>query len=342
MPSPTISVCIPTYNGAAFLAETLASIAAQTFDNYEVLIVDDGSTDETLAIAEAYGATDARVRIVRNAERAGSSARNANQCLRHARGEWIKFLFQDDLMAPTCLEQMLDAGQRGHLVIAWHDYRFEPGVDAATRGYYEGLPSLKDSLATDYASAGEFCDAVLTHWEVNFIGPTSSSFIHRDCFERYGTFNPHIATFPDLEFWVRVGNREGIATVPEVLVTFRVHNQSISAKLRGSRDEARDYEHSLETVVFHCLVAREPAYEHLRARALGHAPPIDLERLAAEMVLGTRWDAIDTRYRTRDRMRLEQWATFCAKHSVVQSVMRDVDATLPVWSKLKQYVKTRF
>src|SRR5512133_2278738 len=136
MPSPTISVCVPTYNGEAFLAETLASIAVQTFGDYEVLIVDDGSTDETLAIAEAYRATDARVRIVRNAERAGSSARNANQCVRLARGEWIKFLFQDDLMAPTCLERMLDAGQRGHLVIAWHDYLFEPGVDAATRGYY--------------------------------------------------------------------------------------------------------------------------------------------------------------------------------------------------------------
>src|SRR5438045_5765583 len=91
MASPTISVCVPTYNGAAFLAQTLDSIAAQTFDDFEILIVDDTSTDTTLSIAESFAATEPRARIIRNAERAGSSARNANQCLRHARGEWIKF-----------------------------------------------------------------------------------------------------------------------------------------------------------------------------------------------------------------------------------------------------------
>src|SRR3954466_13368966 len=91
---PTVSVCVPTYNGAAFLTETLASIAAQTFENYEVLIVDDGSKDSTVDLAEAYAASDARVRVLRNGERAGSSARNANQCAKHARGDWLKFLYQ--------------------------------------------------------------------------------------------------------------------------------------------------------------------------------------------------------------------------------------------------------
>ena len=77
MRSPHVSVCVPTYNGAAHLAETLASIAGQTYHDYEVVIVDDGSTDGTLALAEAYAARDARVRVFRNAKRAGSSARKA-------------------------------------------------------------------------------------------------------------------------------------------------------------------------------------------------------------------------------------------------------------------------
>ena len=117
----------------AFLAETLASIAAQTFEDYEVLIVDDGSKDSTVDIAEAYAASDARVRVVRNSERAGSSARNANQCVKLARGEWLKFLYQDDVMTPSCLEQMLDAGRHGPFVITWHGYLFEPNVDEPTR-----------------------------------------------------------------------------------------------------------------------------------------------------------------------------------------------------------------
>src|SRR6476661_6387292 len=117
--SPRVSVCVPTYNGALFLGETLACIEAQTMPDYEVVIVDDLSTDDTLALADAYAARDPRVRVIRSAERAGSSARNANRCITHARGEWIKFLFQDDLMAPTCLERMLQAGRNSRLVISW-------------------------------------------------------------------------------------------------------------------------------------------------------------------------------------------------------------------------------
>ena len=165
MTAPTISVCVPTYNGSAYLAETLASISAQTFDDLEILIVDDGSSDDTRAIAERFATTERRARVVRNAERAGSSARNANKCLDHARGEWIKFIFQDDLMAPTCLSRMLEAGRRGPLVIAWHDYWFapdiEPRVRSITRPYLRWQPSFRvimrrlSPFATPFSGTGE-------------------------------------------------------------------------------------------------------------------------------------------------------------------------------------------
>jgi GT2 family glycosyltransferase len=63
--APTISVCVPTYNGSAYLAETLASISAQTSDDLEILIVDDGSSDDTLGIAERFATTERRARVVR-------------------------------------------------------------------------------------------------------------------------------------------------------------------------------------------------------------------------------------------------------------------------------------
>src|SRR3954454_5025016 len=200
MRRPAASVCVPTYNGSEFLAETLACISSQTLEDIEILVVDDGSTDGTLELAHQHAAGDSRVRIVRNAERAGSSARNANKCVPLARGTWIKFLYQDDVMEPRCLERMMDAGRRGPLVISWHTYRFEPGVDAETRAYYESLPTLATKLPGDFADAGPFCDAVLDNWGVNFIGPTSSSLIHHDCFERYGLFNPNIVTIPDVDY----------------------------------------------------------------------------------------------------------------------------------------------
>jgi glycosyltransferase involved in cell wall biosynthesis len=334
-----VSVCVPTYNGAAFLSQTLDSISAQTFDDFEVIIVDDTSTDATLAIAEAYAATERRARLVRNAERAGSSARNANQCLRHARGEWIKFLFQDDLMAPTCLARMLEAGERGRFVMSWHDYVFAPNVDAAVRRYYETLPTLATVFPTGRASGDEFCDAVLAHWGVNFIGPTSSSFIHRDCFAKYGEFSSEIRTFPDLEYWIRVGNREGLAIAPERLVTFRVHNASISGRIRD--EAARQDMLPIEPLLLLLQLARAPEYENIRRRAPHQNPPIDPEQRVRDAALDVRWFIGEMRYRKRNGALLEQWNTFCARHPPMLEVLRQVDASMSLWGKFKQFVKAK-
>ena len=332
-------MCVPTYNGAAFLSQTLDSITAQTFDDFEVIIVDDTSTDATLAIAEAYVATEPRARIVRNAERAGSSARNANQCLRYARGEWIKFLFQDDLMAPTCLARMLEAGERGRFVVSWHDYLFAPDVDVAVRRYYETLPSVATVFPTARASVDEFCDAVLRHWGVNFIGPTSSSFIHRDCFAKYGEFSSEIRTFPDLEYWIRLGNSEGLTIVPEPLVTFRVHNRSISGRIRD--DAARRDTLPLEPLLLLLQLARAPEYENIRRRAPRQNPPIDPEELLRNAALDARWFAGEIRYRKRNDALLEQWSAFCARHPEMPDVLRQVDANMSFWGRFKQFVKAR-
>jgi len=65
------------------------------------------------------------------------------------------------------------------------------------------------------------CEAVLGHWCRNFLGPTSASFIHRDCFARYGPFSSEIVTFPDLEYWIRVGSNEGLAIADRYLAILR-------------------------------------------------------------------------------------------------------------------------
>jgi glycosyltransferase involved in cell wall biosynthesis len=336
MPSPTISVCVPTYNGAEFLAQTVASIAAQTFEDYEVLIVDDLSSDATVAVAEAYAADDDRVRVIRNTERAGSSARNANQCLRHARGEWIKFLFQDDLMAPTCLAQMIDAGRRGRLVVSWHDYLFAPDIDADARGWYERLPTLATELPSAYVDPDAFSDAVLKRWGTNFIGPTSSSFVHRDCFAANGEFSSEIRTFPDYEYWIRVGNREGLSIVQERLVTFRVHDASISGRIRG---EAAEKKLELEPLLLLLNLAHASEYANIRERAAHRQPPMDAERMIRDAAFKVRWHVGELRYRNRNSAPLEQWTAFCERHAAMRDVLRDVDATMSPWAKFKMYVK---
>jgi glycosyltransferase involved in cell wall biosynthesis len=341
MSQPEISVCVPTYNGAQYLAETLGCISAQTFEDIEILIVDDGSTDGTLDIAHEFAAVDDRARVIRNEQRAGSSARNANLCVGHARGAWIKFLYQDDLMAPDCLAAMRDAGRAGPLVITRHQYRFEPDVDASTRSAYESLPTLAEKLPGTMASPDEVCDAVLDHWEINFIGPTSSSFIRRDCFERYGLFAPDIATFPDLEYWIRLGSNEGLSIVREPMVTFRVHGKSISAS-RNDPANPRQYQYSLELLALLCQLKTDPHYERLRIRAQSHPVAPRLAHLFRELAFQARWVAVDTRFRTKTTAQLEYWTQFCETHPVVLEALRDIDAEMSTVSRLKQFVKARF
>jgi len=259
--------------------------------------------------------------------------------VKHARGDSIKFLFQDDVMTPRCLELMLDAGRHGPFVIAWHGYLFERDVDESTRRRYESLPTLESVLPGSQATTDQFCDAVLTHWGVSFIGPTSSSLIRRDCFERHGGFNPHIVTFPDTECWIRLGSNEGLAIAAERLVMFRVHGTSISAGLQSDRNPQR-YRHSLERLALECRFARAPSYETIRNRARAHHG-IDPEQVARELVSEARWRAVDVAYHKRDRATLNEWKAFCAKHAEVREVLASIDATMPRWMRLKQSLKAR-
>ncbi len=337
MTDPKVSVCVPTYNGSAYLAETLQSVSNQTFQNYEVVVVDDLSDDNTVAIAEGYAARDARVRIFRSRERAGSSARNANCCLSYARGEWIKFLFQDDLMAPTCLARMVEAGAASRFVISFHDYLFEPEVDANVRAWYENLPTLRTEFSRAHVAAKEFSSAVLKRWNMNFIGPTSTSFIHRDCFAQYGSFSDEITSFPDLEYWVRVGSSEGLAMVTEPIVRFRVHGNSISARMRES--EALQYRIRLDALVLLLNLAHAPEYEALRLSARTLSPPMDPHAALTGAAERERSLAIETRYRKRDGTLLKQWKAFCRKHPEILEILRRTDSQRGLRSRIKMLLK---
>lgn len=104
MNSPTVSVVIPCYNGAPFLRETLKSALAQTVPPLEIIVVDDGSTDDSVAIGESFGSP---VRVLRQSNQGESVARNVG--IREARGDWIALLDADDLWSPEKTARQLEA-----------------------------------------------------------------------------------------------------------------------------------------------------------------------------------------------------------------------------------------
>jgi len=106
---PDISICIPTCNGGKFIAETIESVLNQTHHNFELIVSDDGSTDETLEIVRSF--TDPRITRVDSLSKVGAVA-NWNNSIRHARADLVKLLCQDDLLYPNCIKSECEVMQK--------------------------------------------------------------------------------------------------------------------------------------------------------------------------------------------------------------------------------------
>ena len=108
--TPAVSVCIPSYNGAEYIERTLRSVLAQTFADFELIVCDDGSTDDTVSRVQRMD--DARIRVVTPDARAGAAG-NFQRAVSLARGEYVKLLCQDDLLYPDCLDTQVAALRAG-------------------------------------------------------------------------------------------------------------------------------------------------------------------------------------------------------------------------------------
>jgi glycosyltransferase involved in cell wall biosynthesis len=276
--SPLISVCIPTFNGAPHLKACLDSVLSQTLADFEVLIVDDCSTDETLAIAAEYAGRDARFRLVKNERNLGLVG-NWNRCIELAQGEWIKFVFQDDMLEPECLERMIAARQAGDLFVACaRRFEFEPQTPPDVQAFYLDNKQLVDNFYAGKSalSAQAFADLAVERIGANLVGEPTVTLLHKSVFERFGAFNEHLIMSCDLEYWVRVGIHTGIRFVPEDLAVFRVHGQATSATNRRDRQYRMKV---LDNLAIWHDAATHPTYAPLRAAAERHVPPIPLKHM---------------------------------------------------------------
>ncbi len=205
---PDVSVVIPAYNVGRYLAETLDSLRAQTLTNWEAIIVNDGSTDDTLAVAQRYAELDSRIRVIDQANGGICLARNA--AIKASRGEAIALLDGDDLWYPEKLERQL-ACLREHAVdLVYH--RFEmcdvegrplPGGDYGPTGLFGG----EEFFRLCYSGFFVLPSAVM------FAGET---------IRRYGGFDETIVACEDWEMWLRL-SRGGCRFfgISEVLMKYR-------------------------------------------------------------------------------------------------------------------------
>ena len=121
--TPLVSICIPTYNSSIFLQHTLNSVLSQSYENIEVILCDDASTDNTIEIIESY--QDYRIKLFRNPKNLGV-AENWNRCISLANGDFIKMMGADDTLYPDCMKEQAaifqkDIHQEISLVISSRD-----------------------------------------------------------------------------------------------------------------------------------------------------------------------------------------------------------------------------
>jgi glycosyltransferase involved in cell wall biosynthesis len=108
---PKVTIGIPVYNGARFLADAIAAVSAQTYQNLQIIICDNASTDGTQAICERFAQIDPRIAYIRQARNVGAAA-NFNHCVTLATGKYFKWAAHDDLIAPSFVERCVDALER--------------------------------------------------------------------------------------------------------------------------------------------------------------------------------------------------------------------------------------
>ena len=232
MNGPLVTVCIPVYNGHTFLERCLQAIVKQTYTNLDILVVDNQSTDDSGALLAAWAGRDRRIRLVINDTNIGLVP-NRNRCIALARGEWIKFMDVDDVLAPTAIERLLEASGSTYRMAICRRLFFYEGVDEAQRALMEREVrryEVRELLpGRSYIRPEEVARLALEYRGRNFIGEPTAVMMHRSVFDEFGAFNEDLVQIPDLEYWLRVGLHTGIAYVDEPLSCFSIHNGAASA-----------------------------------------------------------------------------------------------------------------
>ncbi|MGI8792789.1 MAG: glycosyltransferase [Acidimicrobiales bacterium] len=243
--SAAVSVVIPSYNYGRFIAEAVDSVLAQTLPPKEVIVVDDGSTDDTLARLGQYrGSID----LITQANAGVSVARNSG--VQHSTGDIVAFLDADDVWAPQKLERQVERFERDAGVGLVHCCLQE--VDEVGRLVGKPTEGLEGWVSEEL---------LLLRRPV--VGCSSCVAVRRSVHDEIGGFDPRLSTSADWDYAYRVAERYRVALVPEALVHYRGHGSNMHADVDLMRDDM--------LLAFHKAFAEGQGRSHrrLRRRAYG-------------------------------------------------------------------------
>ena len=214
-----VSIVMPSYNSEHFIAQSIASVQAQTYGNWELLVVDDCSSDGTVAVAESIAEDDPCIRVFVNEYNSGAAC-SRNRALREAKGDWVAFLDSDDLWAPEKLERQLAFMRDNGCSFSYTEYETmgEGGEPLGRR--YSGPKRITRAGMRRYCWPG--CLTVM--YDVHEIGLVQIADLKKH---------------NDYAMWLKVSDKAECLLVPEVLGRYRVRESSISHG--GTRIKQAEY-----------------------------------------------------------------------------------------------------
>ena len=229
--SPTISVILPVYNGEKTVGATIRSVLEQQFDDFELLIIDDGSTDQTPDVLKVF--SDPRI-AVHSFENKGLAA-SRNRGIRLAAGEFVAFIDADDLWTADKLTDQLNALRSK--TDAGLAYSLTDCID---------IDGKRIGPASHVAHDGHVYSRLMAR---NFVDSGSNPLVRREVFDAVGGFDERLEAAEDWDFYLRVAHRYPFICLPKAQILYRIHGQTMSANsLRQQQASAIVFEAALERV----------------------------------------------------------------------------------------------
>ncbi|PSB21088.1 glycosyltransferase [filamentous cyanobacterium CCP2] len=237
---PKVSIILPSYNYARYLDERIQSVLNQTYTDFELIIVDDASTDNSIEVINQY-THDSRIKTCFFEQNSGLPYKRWNDGANLAEGEYILFAGADDSCHPTMLEKLVEQmDAHPNVGIAYTQSMEMDGEGKILRPLYYRTNDLdKERWMHDYVNQGkDECRYLVVK---NTIPNASSVLLRRSVFEQAGRFDERLRLVADWMLWAKILLISDIAYIAEPLNYFRVHRKTVRSKTRGDGNHIEEY-----------------------------------------------------------------------------------------------------
>jgi glycosyltransferase involved in cell wall biosynthesis len=228
---PRVSVIIPSYNHEKYVAEAIQSVLDQTYQDFEIVITDDGSSDNTVAVIKNF--TDSRIRLFCFPNNRGACVA-ANHCIKESKGEFIALLNSDDAFVNNKLEKQ----------VKFLDEHLEIGAVFSQVQFINENSNNISHIEHFYKNAFVQLNRSRFEWLNYFFFHGNclchpSILIRRECYEKVGVYDRRFAQLPDFDFWIRLCQRYEIFILSEQLVKFRIRENQANVSSEKPESQIR-------------------------------------------------------------------------------------------------------